>query len=589
MRLLTIVVAALCAFLLASCSMQKLRVDLILLHGHFETLDKRLPDAGAVAVNGGRIVGVGTNSEIESHFQGALVIDLKGSYVYPGLIDGHAHMVALGVSLSTIDLMKAESPEDISILIRDAAARTKPGRWIRGSGWNPSIWPGVDFQAAKILDKVAGNDFVFLISSDGQAAWVNSKVLKLAGITRSTPNPNGGRIIKDRKGNPTGILAGSAIDLVTSKIPPPSETEIEDAIVLASDTCARYGITEVQDAGIDGATLKAYERLDRTGRLRIRIYAMYNGNDSTLPAILKKGPVKTADGYFTMRSIRVDMDGTLRSREAALVHAYSDDPGNYGMTLMGGKDLENLTVAALASGFQVCTEAHGDRAISVVLRAYTHALHIADIPDARLRIEGVGVILPRDVDEFAKLGILPSMQPAACISDMYWIESLLGPERTKFWDMWKSLLDSGAIIIGGSDFPYQSPDPRLGIYAAVTRRDPNGLPRSFEEAKAYFSLSSDAAADSSDFHDGFFPSQAMSIHDALNAFVKWPAYAAFQENVKGSISIRKYADFTFFSNDIRRVPPRKILSDRILGTFVGGKLVYASPLWSQVSIVDSRN
>ncbi len=589
MRKTILIAGVFSSLLLASCSPTKSRVDLVLVHGRFDTLDGRLPVAEAVAVNKGVVVGVGSNSAVLAHFTASVTIDLKGAYVLPGLIDGHAHMVALGVSLSTLDLIHAKSVKDVDELVQKAAKKFPAGSWIRGSGWSPAIWPGPDFHADKNLDSVAPGDYVFLVSSDGQAIWVNSKVLDLAGITNSTPEPKGGKIIRDKRGNPTGILVGSAINLVAEKMPPPGEHEIENAIMVAADTCARYGLTEVQDAGISERTLRAYENLDREHKLKIRVYAMYDGNDTTLPDILKKGPISSRDGYFTMRSVRVDMDGTLHSRQAALVHSYSDDPASYGMTLMSGKSLENLTIASLSSGFQVCTEAHGDRAVNVALNAYQRALKIAKVGDPRLRIEGADVLLPRDIGKFEDLNVLPSMQPARLTSDMFWIERLLGARRVSNYDVWKSLLDTGTIIIGGSDFPYESPDPRLGIYASVTREDANGLPGSFADARRYFSLSPDALADSSDFDRGFFPAQRMNMEEAIKAFTKWPAFGAFQEKEKGSISVWKDADFTILASDLRKLPPRDVLSDHILATLVGGKLVYASPLWKNVSFETPEN
>lgn len=565
-------------FLLAACSTQKLRVDMILTGGNIRTMDASFPHAEAVAVNDGRIVGVGTNEGVSSHFDGKVTMDLHGAYVLPGLIDGHAHMLELGLSLQTLDLAGTRSPQEVAKLVEEATAKTRLGGWIRGSGWNSKYWHQSMSSVTGLLDKAAPDNFVLLVSSDGQSVWVNGKVLDLAGIGRSTEAPAGGEIVRDRDGDPTGILMGSAIGLITGKIPPPSEDEIEEAIQLASDTCARYGITEVQDAGIDRRTMEAYKLLADQGKLHIRVYAMYNGDDTTLPAMLKAGRIVNYRNYFTMRSVRVDMDGPISSLQAALVREYSDAPGQYGTTLMGEKSLENLTIASLSSGFQVCTEAHGDRANDIVLDAYQRALKIAGVSDPRLRIECVDVLLSGDIPRFKELGIIPSMQPVECISDMYWIESRLGPERTKNAFAWKTLLDDGNIIVGGSDFPNESPDPRLGIYAAVTRRDLNGLPRSFSDARKYFELTANAGMDSSDFQGGFFPKERMTLADALKSFTIWPAYGAFQEKEKGSIAVGKYADFTVLKSDLNEIPVSEIPHDTILATIVGGEFIYRNPL-----------
>ncbi len=571
---------ALLALTLASCSRQKLKVDLVLTGGDFQTLDAGFPRAEAVAVDDGRIVGVGTSDGVSSRFEGRVTIDLHGAYVLPGLIDGHAHILELGMSLQTLDLSGTRSPEQVANLVEEATARTRLGGWIRGSGWNAKNWRTGLSGVKGLLDKAAPDNFVFLVSADGESVWVNGKVLDLAGINSSTRSPKGGIIGRDANGASTGILHGAAIGLVTQRIPPPSEDEIEDAILQAADTCARYGITEVQDAGVDSRTLNAYRLLADQGRLKIRAYAMYDGNDTTLPAVLKAGKVLDYKGVLTMRSVMVDMDGELAGRQAALVRQYSDAPGEYGVTNLGEKDLENLTIASLSSGFQVCTDAHGDRAVNVVLNAYGKALKVGGVSDPRLRIEGADVLLDSDIPRFKSLGIIPSMQPSACASDMYWIESRLGPARVKNAFAWQSLLNGGNMIIGGSGFPEQSPDPRIGIYSAVTRRDVNGLPGSFADASKYFLLTSDASMDSSDYVGGFFSGQSMTLSQAVKAFTVWPACGAFQEKEKGKIMVGMYADFTIFEKGFDGIPAGQILDDPILATIVGGRPVYISPLAS---------
>jgi len=457
-----------------------MKVDLILTDGSFCTLDSLVEDAQAVAVNGGRIVAVGTRDEIESRFTGKATIDLRGAFVLPGLTDGHGHVSELGFSLTTLDLRDMRSSDDVGKLVHDAAAKSVRGRWIRGRGWNQELWQDKNFPTHGILDRAAPNNYVLLVRVDGHAIWVNKNVIELAGVTRATSDPIGGRILRDQNGEPTGVFLDAAMELITSKIPPPTDAEIENAIILASDTCARYGLTEVHDAGIDAQTLRVYERLASEGKLKIRVYAMYLGTDSTLPAILKQGPLADQRGFFTMRSVKIYMDGALGSRGAALVQAYTDDPGNYGLTEIGEKDLENLTVACLSNGFQVCTHAIGDRANHIVLNAYETALKVARVPDARLRVEHAQVLLKEDIARFKKLNVIPSMQPTHCTSDMSWAEMRLGPERIKYSYAWQSLLKGGNVIIGGSDFPVESPDPRLGIYAAITRQDLFGLPRNCE-------------------------------------------------------------------------------------------------------------
>lgn len=561
--------------------MPKTNVDLIIMNGNFCTLDEQMPKAQAVAIKDGRITAVGTNNGINSSFVGKKTFDLHGAFVLPGLIDGHGHMSKLGFSLTTLDLRETKSQDEVAELVRKAVSESVSDGWIRGNGWNQELWKAKTFPTHDVLDRVAPDNYVFLVRVDDHAVWVNQKVIEFSGITRATKDPVGGKIIRDRNGKPTGVFLDAAINLITSKMPPPTDAEVRNAILLAADTCARYGLTEVQDAGIDGQTLRVYRKLVDEGKLKIRIYAMYLGTDSTLPVILEHGPVMDHEGFFTMRSIKVFMDGALGSRGAALVQSYSDDTGNYGLTEMSEKDLENLTIAALSSGFQVCTHAIGDRANHIVLNAYDGAMKVANVSDPRLRIEHVQVLLKEDISRFKKLGVVPSMQPTHCTSDMSWVESRLGRERIKYAYAWQSLLKDGNIIVGGSDFPVESPDPLPGIYAAVTRRDLFGLPRNFGDVKEYFEVTPDIVADSSDFTEGFFPQEKMTTEQALKAFTIWPAYGAFQETDKGTISVGKYADLAIFSNDIQKISTAEIPEDEIVGTIVGGRVVYASPIWKE--------
>ena len=291
---------------------------------------------------------------------GKKTVDLHRAFVLPGLIDGHCHLSKLGFGLTTLDLRESKSTGEIARLVQDAASKSVSGGWIRGSGWNQELWKTKTFPTHDVLDRVSPDNYVLLIRVDEHAIWVNQKVVDFAGITRATKDPDGGKIIRDKNGDPTGVFLDAAINLVTSRMPSPTDAEIGNAIQIAIDTCVRYGLAEVQDAGIDGQTLRVYRKLADEGKLKIRIYAMYLGTDSTLPDILKHGPVMDHKGFFTMRSVKVYMDGALGSRGAALVQAYSDDPGNYGLTEMSQKDLENLTIASLSNGFQVCTHAIGD-------------------------------------------------------------------------------------------------------------------------------------------------------------------------------------------------------------------------------------
>jgi predicted amidohydrolase YtcJ len=397
---------------------------------------------------------------------------------------------------------------------------------------------------------------VFLVRIDGHAAWVNTRVLDLAGITAATPDPPGGKIIRARDGSPTGVLVDNAVDLVRRIIPPPTREERMHAVRLAVAECVRVGLTGVHDMGVDPELIGIYQQLERTGELPFRIYAAVDGPGAAMDSMLVRGPIiGDAGARLTVRAVKLYADGALGSRGAALIEPYADDPGNRGITMQSSEVMRALVTTAVKAGFQVCTHAIGDRANAQVLDAYEAAIkESGQGKDLRLRIEHAQVLAPSDIARFARLGVIPSMQPTHCTSDMYWVVDRLGPARAQSAYAWRSLLDAGSIIPAGSDFPVERPSPLLGFASAISRQDAQGYP-----------------------DGGWDPGQCMTRTEALKAFTRWTAFASFREGAYGSIETGKIADLTILDRDIMTAPVRDIRGIPVSMTVVGGAIVFPDP------------
>jgi predicted amidohydrolase YtcJ len=416
--------------------------------------------------------------------------------------------------LMTLNLAGTLSAGETATMVAEQIKKDGTTRWVRGRGWDQNTWPVKRFPMADILDAVAPGTPVYLLRIDGHAVWVNSKVLKLAGVTRETKDPDGGTIIRDRKGEPTGIFIDNAIRLVESVLPPPTEQELTEAVQLANQTCIRNGLTEIHDMGVTSQMIRLYKKLIDSKSLSLRIYAAIDGPGETWEEYKKNGPeVDYRDHMLVVRAIKMYIDGSLGSRGAALVEPYSDE----------------------------------------------HAQ----------------VLDERDIPRFAALGVIPSMQLVHCTSDMRWAEARLGPKRIRGAYAWRSLLNTGVSIAAGSDSPIESPDPRYGFYAAVTRQDSSGVPSSWRDVVEKFQLSSAGIVDTNQFSDGWYGQQRMTREEALRSFTIWGAYASFQEEFKGSIETGKLADFTIFSKDIMKIPVKEILTAEVEMTIIGGQVVFA--------------
>lgn len=528
-------------------------VSMILTNTRIYTMNPSQPRADAMAINNGIIVGVGSAEEIAGKFKADTVIDLRGKPVYPGFIDSHAHFEALGVMMMNLNVEGMRTPEEVAHAVAEAVAKRPQGAWIRGRGWDQNLWSRKEFPSHEILDRAAPHNSVMLARRDGHAVWVNSAVLALAHIQQSTKDPPGGKVIRDRQGNPTGVLVDNAMQMLSSFLPPPTREERKEAIRTSLNECLKLGLTQIHDMGVDDELINIYREMMKGGGFPLRVYAAIDGTGETWRRLRTSGPEKgNADDRLTVRALKVYMDGALGSRGAALLQPYTDEAGERGLTLMSSDSLRKLAGECIEKGFQLCVHAIGDRANDIVLKAYGNAFDSTRTNgnDVRFRIEHAQVLDPGDVPRFHALGIIPVMQASQCTSDMLWVENRLGA-RTSHAYLWRSLIDDGNIVPGGSDFPVESPNPLLGFYAAITRQTTSGDPRG-----------------------GWHPEQCMTREEALKSYTIWGSYAAFEEDVKGSLEVGKWADLVVLSDDIMSVDVQRIPEISVERTMIGGSFVF---------------
>ncbi|HLZ68889.1 MAG TPA: amidohydrolase [Dehalococcoidia bacterium] len=503
--------------------------------------------AAAMSAEGGRFTAVGAADELPPRGD---EIDLRGRTVLPGLIDAHAHLRNLAESRLNVDLSGAASAEDAASRAAARAAERPHGAWVTGRGWDQTTWPGGAFPTIAALDHLTLHNPVALTRVDGHALWVNSPALKAAGIDDGTPDPPGGRILRDAGGHASGVLIDQAMGLVRELIPPLGDDDLGVAVEAAVQECLRFGLTGVHEMGVDERTIATYQGLIDAGRFPLRVLGAINGPGKTWQAWRERGPERRYRDRLSISAIKLYADGALGSRGAALLSPYSDDPENSGLELASSADLERWASDAIQHGFQVCTHAIGDRANRSVLDAYERAL--AGDRDKRPRVEHAQILAPAEIPRFRRLGAIPSMQQTHCTSDSAWADKRLGNRVTGAY-AWRSLLDSGVTIAGGSDFPVESPNPLLGIAAGVTRSRPGGPLQPWR------------------------PEQCMTRAEAVLSFTRWAAYAGFDEDVAGAIEPGKYADFVVLDRDIYTCPPEQIAQARVLLTVVGGENVWQAP------------
>ena len=495
----------------------------------------------AIYTSGGVIRAVGPAADIQRAHPGSNVIASLNATILPGLTDAHGHLYGLGVALDVVNLTGTKSLDEAIARVKERAAATPKGQWIVGRGWDQNDWPVKEFPTAAALDAALPDHPVFLRRVDGHAAVTNTAGLRAAGVTAATKDPDGGRIIRDASGNPTGTFVDAAMDLVEEHMPAPTAEQRKARVLAAANAIAASGLTEMHDAGIDAATIKAVKELIDEGRFPIRVYAMLGDNAGLLKTWFAQGPLIDYGGRLTVRSVKLYADGALGSRGAALLEPYSDDPGNTGLMLAKPEHIEDVARRGRAAGFQINTHAIGDRGVRNVIDAYERAGVSAK---DRFRIEHLQVISPPDVPRLVERGIIASMQPTHATSDMYWAEARLGPERVKGAYAWRTILTAGGRLALGSDFPVEEVSPFLGLYAAVTRQDQQQWPAG-----------------------GWYPSQKLTLAEAIRGFTRDAAYAAFEESSRGTIEVGKLADFTIVEGELPMATVRY--------TVVGGKVVYA--------------
>ena len=548
-------------FILFGCESNK--ADLIIENGIIYTMNDLNPLIEAVAVKNGKIIGVGSKNDIKPFkSKNTKILDLEGSTMTPGLIEGHGHFMGLGYSKMRLDLSTAANYNELVNMVADAVSDAKPGEWILGRGWHQSKWDTKPldlvkgFQTHNKLSEVSPNNPVWLKHASGHAAFGNAKAMEIARITSETEFGFGGEVIKDLKGNPTGIFNERAQSLVNKYVEEEGDGDSQKALQLAVKTCLENGITSFQDAGSGTKAINNMRTGLNNGELKVRLYVMLTSRD---PELLKtwynKGPeVGTGNDYLTIRSIKLNADGALGSRGAWLLDDYRDRPGHFGMATQSMEYVYEVSIEGLINGFQVNTHAIGDRANREVLDQYEKVF--SERPelaiDHRWRIEHAQHIDPLDIPRFGKMGVIPSIQGIHMSSDRPWAINRLGEKRIKEGAyVWRDLINTGSIIINGTDVPVEPINPIASLYASSTRQTLKGNPEG-----------------------GYEPYQKMTRMEALKSYTINAAYGAFEENIKGSIDIGKYADFTIFSQNIITVPDNQLLNTKIKYTIINGQIEY---------------
>lgn len=548
-------------------------VDTIFVNAIVYTVDSRDSKAEAIAVREGRVAYVGSSAGARKLAGvNTRVVDLHGATVVPGLTDSHCHLFGIGEREMALNLAGTPSLAALLETVKTRVLAARPGEWIVGRGWIETFWSPATFPTRWDLDRVAPRNPLALERADGHAMVVNSAALAVAGITSATAAPFGGEIMHDpATGEPNGMLLDNAQELVLRHFPEPTEAERERMALLGAQRSLSVGWCSVQNAGGSWQDVELLRRLYGQGKLRLRIYQAISGPGADADRLIKQGAsVGEFGGRFTVRTIKVGLDGALGSKGAALLEPYVDHPTS-GFLKYKETELLPMLRAALVSGVQVETHAIGDRANRVILDLYERAF--ADVmvsrcavAEPRWRVEHAQIVHPDDVPRFRRLGVIPSMQPSHAIGDLHFAPSRIGIERMARGYSWRSILDTGSIICGGSDAPVEVGDPMIEFYAAVARRDLKGFQG-----------------------EGWHPEQAVDRRTALRMFTIWPAIAAFEETWRGSIEVGKVADFTVLTADIMMIPPAEIPKTRCLMTVIGGEVVYEPTVRARHGTADAED
>ena len=533
------------AISIASCAPEKLPADLLIKNATIYTVDKDFSTANALVVKDGKILEIGLKPELELKYNIKKTYDAKGNTVVPGLIDAHAHLYGLGLELNNVDLIDTKSFDEV--LNRVVAFQKKKNvEYIIGRGWDQNDWEDKNFPTKKELDSLFPDTPVSLRRIDGHAMLVNSKALELAGITSET-KVAGGEIVLEN-GEPTGIIIDAPMQLIWETFPEITPEVSEQALLEAEKICIQYGLTTVDDAGLDRDIIELIDQLQKEEKFKLRMYAMVSNSPENRDYYLSKGVYKT--DRLNVRSFKVYADGALGSRGAAMREPYSDMPHHFGAMITTADSLDYLAQKIAASKFQMNTHAIGDSANIAVLRAYKKALD--GKTDRRWRVEHAQIISPQDFNYFDdNNNILPSVQPTHATSDMFWAEDRVGAERMKGAYAYKELLEKAGSIALGTDFPVEHVNPMYTFYAAVARKDLKNYPE-----------------------NGFQMKDALTREEALRGMTIWAAFANFEEDEKGSIEVGKFADFTILDKDIMKVEENELPNTKVVATFINGEMVY---------------
>ncbi len=530
--------------------------DLVIVNGRVHTVDAARPEAQAVAVRGDRLVVVGTNEEaLALRGPATELIDAGGRAVIPGLHDAHGHMLNLGQSLQQVELRGTTSAQAVVDAVRARAQDVPKGQWVQGRGWDQNDWARAEWPTAAALDAAVPDHPVYLSRVDGHAAWVNSAAMRAAGLAGTTKDPDGGRVIRNAQGSPTGVLVDRAMGLVARHIPPPDRAARRAQLRLADDLAAKLGLTMVHDAGVAWDDAEMYRAVADEGALKTRLYVMLRpprDGESLPPPVIGH-----AGHLLTVRAVKLVADGALGSRGAALHDPYTDEPGTRGLLVTPPEQLHAQALAAVRAGYQPCIHAIGDRANTAVIDIFEQLQReVAGSRGLRMRNEHAQILRASDIPRFAALDVIASVQATHATSDMPWVAQRIGEARTREGAyLWQSLRRSGARLANGSDFPVEEPNPMFGFHAAITRQDHTGQPP-----------------------EGWMPDQRLTRAEALHSFTAGAAFAAHLEKDLGTLRPGALADLLVLSDDIMQVPTAQILTARPLVTVRGGRVTFRDGL-----------
>ena len=540
------------AVLFTSCGEKP---DAIYTNGKIYTMNTGNSVFEAMAVKEGKILDVGTSSDINSKYKSEDIIDLKGAVVLPGFIDSDGSIIEFSKNLNYINLSYAKSIDEIKNLVIEKTKNTNEGEWIGGYGWSEILIPEAELETInkEILDQIAPNYNVYLVNSTLNTAWVNSRLLRYLKIDKNTPNPKNGEIEKDANGEPTGLLYDEAVNLIKDNVPGLLKTEMLTQVEKGLNEIAKYGITEVHDRTIGNEGLEIFKELVDAKKFPIKVYAVLSGEDSALiESYLTKGPLVNYGDRLTIRSISLDYDGLFELQDAAMNDDYKDEPKKK-VPYVTDEDIERVYSRAIEKNFQFSIKAIGDRAVSNSLSIIEKVMKQKNPKDPRTVIEYCEFVSPKEISKIGELKLIPSVRPDVCMNDIQILSQVINPENAKKIGLWNSLLKSAGMITSGSDFPFHQINPFVQIYFLTTRQLTDTVLSTIPN-----------------------PDQKISLTEAVRTYTTWPAYASFEETTKGSLEKGKYADFIVVSKDIFTSVPEELLNTKVLMTVINGRVIYDS-------------